>query len=211
MNGSEAPFPSPEEGLRLHLLLCADDPLASAEVCRAYVVPLCAWLGRFFPATDPHLIQDAVHHAVVRYIQQPTAYDPARADLGAYLRMAARRDLFNLFRREKRHRHQRLPESDVELGEESGNILGRDEEPSFLLEREEETARQEALLKSVRESLTPAEGRVLDLLLAGERDTRVFAEALGVDGLPAEEQAREVKRAKDRLKKRLERGGRDHE
>jgi hypothetical protein len=47
-------------------------------------------------------------------------------------------------------------------------------------------------------------------MLAGERATSAFAEAIGKANLPAAEQEREVKRVKDRVKKRLERGGGKH-
>ncbi len=210
MSTSHAPFPLPDEGLRLHLRLCADDPVAPSDLCRAYVAPLCACLGRHYRGADADLVQSAVHDAVLRYLQRPQVYDPGRADLATYLRVLARGALFKLFRREKRHQQGRLPWPVVELGQEQGNISGRDDDPSRELERAELTARWQALLAAVREGLTPEEGRVLDLMLAGERDTRRFAAALGLEGLPAAEQARAVKRVKDRIGKRLERGGRNH-
>lgn len=46
---------------------------------------------------------------------------------------------------------------------------------------------------------------VLVLMLFGERETDAFAEALGLAHLTAIEQANEVKRVKDKLKKRLQR------
>ncbi len=58
---------------------------------------------------------------------------------------------------------------------------------------------------TLRAKLSLEERRVMDLMLDGERKTRVYAEALGLSGLPAAEQKREIKRVKDRLKKRLER------
>jgi hypothetical protein len=54
---------------------------------------------------------------------------------------------------------------------------------------------------------TEVDRRVLRLMVDGERRTAVFAAVLGLDGQPAEAQRREVKRAKDRIKKRLERAG----
>jgi hypothetical protein len=44
-------------------------------------------------------------------------------------------------------------------------------------------------------------------MLAGERSTAVYAQALLIGETPQPEQDREVKRVKERLKKRLERGG----
>jgi hypothetical protein len=125
--------------------------------------------------------------------------------------MAARRDLFNLMKREERRHRRRVAWSAVELREEAGNIPGREEDPSDLLEDREESERWEAVLRAVRQACTEAERRVLELMLAGERNTAAYALALGNTGLPAAEQEREVKRAKDRIMKRLEREGARHE
>jgi hypothetical protein len=46
----------------------------------------------------------------------------------------------------------------------------------------------------------------MELMLDGERKTSAYALALGLKGLPAHEREREVKKVKDRLKKRLARG-----
>jgi hypothetical protein len=47
--------------------------------------------------------------------------------------------------------------------------------------------------------------RVLALIAEGERQMEAFAEVLGLDGRPLPEQRREVKRAKDRVLKRVQR------
>ena len=44
-------------------------------------------------------------------------------------------------------------------------------------------------------------------MLAGERRTAVFAAAVGLSDRSLREQAQEVKRVKDRIKKRIERAG----
>jgi hypothetical protein len=58
----------------------------------------------------------------------------------------------------------------------------------------------------VRHDLNAGEERVLALMLDGERKTLAFAQALGIDQLPKKEQKAKVKRLKDKLKKRIERG-----
>jgi hypothetical protein len=204
-------FPSAQEGLSLHLRLCELDPAATADLCRACLDPLVHWLQTQFPKADPHLRQTAAHDALIDYVKAPERYHPDGCALPAYLRMAARRDLYNLLKREERHHHNRVAWSAVELGEEAGNIRGREEDPSRLLEDHEESQRWETLLRAVRQACTEAERRVLDLMLAGERDNTAHALALGITRLPAAEQDREVKRAKDRIKKRLEREGARHE
>ncbi|HKI35489.1 MAG TPA: hypothetical protein VKA46_26775 [Gemmataceae bacterium] len=206
MNLSSSSFPSPEEGLRLHLSLYDPDPVAVAEVCRAYIGALERWAEQTFRRVDPHLRQTAIHDALFDYVRRPQTYDADRhPDLAAFLRMATHRDLLNGRRREARHHRGRVPWLDVELGEDAGNILGREEEPLLSLERAEAVEQSHALLRLLREGFTPPERRVFDLMLAGERATGVFAEALGLESQPAAEQEREVKRVKDRIKKRLER------
>jgi DNA-directed RNA polymerase specialized sigma24 family protein len=211
MNRPHLSFPSLDEGLALHRRLQFQDVLAPSDVCAAYLEPLLDWLAGGFPRIEPHLREGAAHEALFDYVQHPDRYDPGRGDLAVYLRMAARADLLNALRREKRHHRGRVAWSAVELGEESGNLSGREEEPLLLLQRGEDAAERERILRSVAEGLTAPERRVLELMVAGERWTALYAEALGLHGLSAEEQEREVKRVKDRIKKRIQRGGRKHD
>jgi hypothetical protein len=62
-----------------------------------------------------------------------------------------------------------------------------------------------AVLAAVRGAFSAEELRVVMLMLDGERSTDACARVLGLADLPAPEQAREVKRVKDRLGKRLRR------
>jgi hypothetical protein len=204
-------FPSAEDALSLHVRLCDLDPVASADLCSAFFKPLIHWLETICPKVDPHLRESAAVDTLIQYVKAPHAFRPECGSLPAYLRMAARGDLFNLLQREKRHQRHRVPWSVVELGEESGKISGRDEEPSRRLEDNEEEERWQVLVQAVRDGCTDSERRVLDLMLAGERNTATFVAALGIPGLPAAEQEREVKRVKDRIKKRLEREGARHD
>jgi hypothetical protein len=181
------------------------------DVCAVYLRPLCEWLVAHNPTIDEQLCQEAVEQALLTYVSAPGQYDPARADLGRYLRMSAQGDLRNLLRRERRHHRQRISWNAVELGVEAGNMSGRDEEPLVLLERNEESAQRSALLQRVREGCTPVEQRAFDLMVAGERNREAFAVALELTHLGVEEQEDEVKRVKDRLKSRLKREGNHHD
>jgi RNA polymerase sigma-70 factor (ECF subfamily) len=80
-----------------------------------------------------------------------------------------------------------------------------------LLVEEHESGLGNAVPPSVREGLTDAEVRVLDLMIRGERKTSVYAEAYEIAGLPSEEQRRMIKQVKDKLKKRFERARRNDE
>ena len=189
----------------MHLQLRDQNPVAVADVCRAYLDPLVGWLAGKYPAVDAHARQTAVHIALMNYVKAPEAYDPIQADLAAYLRMAANGDLLNLLRPETKHQKGRVPWTVVELSEETGNSSGT-EEPLLLLERAEEAGQTRAFLEAVAANFTAEERRVLDLLLAGEWKNAAFAQVLGLDGLPTAEQEREVKKVKDRIKQRLKRG-----
>ena len=57
----------------------------------------------------------------------------------------------------------------------------------------------------LRERCDRRELAVVDLLLDGERRSQMFARAIDLQDRPRAEQVREVKRAKDGLKKRLRR------
>lgn len=208
---SQPTFPDACVGLELHGRLLGQDPTVPGQVCVAFLDPLQAWLGRKFPFVDEHLRQGAVHDALVDYLGHPHQFDPARADLGGFLRLVARRDLLNQLRRERRHQELRLAWILVEDGEDGGNLHGGADDPPLLLVREEESAAARQLIQRVREGCSPEERLVLELMLEGERRTEVYARALGLESRPLEEQEREVKCLKDRLKKRIERGGHPHD
>lgn len=204
MSGS-SDFPPAEDGLRLHRRMLDHEAMASRDVCRHYLSPLSAYLDRKFPRADPHLRQTAAHEALLGYVKRPGRYNPARGlDLGAYLRMAAKRDLQSLLTREARRAARRVAWEDVEDAALAGNIS--QDGPLLRLVRGEEAAEREEFLCRSRAALGAQDQAVLDLIRAGERDTAAFARALGLEGRPFAEQQRQVKRAKDRVMKRLQRG-----
>jgi hypothetical protein len=210
MNGSLHPFPSREEGFRLHVRLCDHEADAPADLCRAYLEPLLTWSANTFPREDPHQRDTAVHKALFDYVQHPGRYDPARLDLAAYLRMAAGRDLRNLRRAEARHHRHRVAWNPVEEGYPRGKYSGADDDPAVALERVQDAEEGKRLLESVTEGWDEKDRRALNLMLEGERRTAAYAEILEIGDRPAEEQEREVKQLKDRIKRRLERKGERH-
>jgi hypothetical protein len=197
-------FPSDEEGLALHERLCRLDPLVSTEVCQAFLPGLLRYLAWKLPDVDDHLLQEAAGLALIEYLKSPDDFDPARGDLGKYLRLAAYRDALNLVRTEQPHQRGRVSFF-VEFGPDGGNLIGREQEPSDRLARAEDDAALEQRLLAFEADCDPDERIVLRLMLAGKRDTASCAAALGIADRPADEQARRVKQIKDRLKKRLER------
>ncbi len=199
------PSPPDTEGLRLHQALSQPNATASWDFARAYLPHLTAWLQtRNRDSAD--LCEEAATETVYGLLNNPGQYDPGKGkSLLNYLRLAARRDLSNLLRGEARHRHEPFDENCVELRPVSGKRVGTDDSPlQVLCDREDEQERQSFLAK-LRGSLTAEERTVLDLMLSGQRDTRVFAEGLGITHAPVDEQESRVKRIKDRLKTRIKR------
>lgn len=175
----------------------AADPDTAGAFAELVLRPLEADLVRQFPGVHPDQLTDAVDTAVLALVRNPAAYDPARGPLPGFLRMAARRDLANLLRAEGRHHRGRIPWEAVELGRPAGNDTP---EADSLADHPE--------LVAAVDGLDDADRRVLELMRDGERDTPVFAAALGIADRPPGEQAAAVKRAKDRVMARLKRAGR---
>lgn len=169
------------------------DRVAAGAFSAEYFPGLVAWLCHRHPRADANLAHEAAGDALVGFLKDPGRYDAGRRSLVGYLRMAAERDLLNLLRRERRHfpKRRRRVELDGLAGKEIGSDLLRwDDFPA---------------LAAVRDSLSERDRRVYELMNQGERDRRVFAEALGLTNLPAEEQRAEIKRTKDRIFARFRR------
>jgi hypothetical protein len=206
-----SPPPTLDEELDLHRRLVENDPVASAQLAEVYLNFLIAFLrGTNDRSLPEEFIVEAAEDAIISLIKKPAAFDAARnrgeRPLLAYLKMAAKRDLQNIHAREGRHQQGRQSLESVELSPEAGKYLSADEDPSWRLElREEAEKAGRDVIAPVRRGLSAGEERALELLLQGVRSTRVFAEALGIGGLPAPEQKMEVKRVKDMLKQRIKR------
>ncbi len=202
---------SQEEELALHRRLLDGDVTASVDLATWFLEPLIAWLVEKNSLKVPKdLCIEAAEDAVIALVKSPTSFKPARRmRLFAYLRMSAQGDLRNILRREGRERQHEISLEDVDLSGHAGKYLAEDGDQLRLLEVQEESARAtEEVVAPTRDGLTEAESRALDLVLQGERKTAVFAEALGIADLPQNDQRAEVKRVKDKLKKRIERKAR---
>jgi len=204
-------LPSSADEHRLHQRLLAGDPVAPSDLAVAYLGYLGRYLGERNPAIDDEFCQTAAEDTIMALSKRPQSYDPARASLVAYLRLSAQGDLRNLLARERRHRSRQANLEAVELSGVAGKEVGDDTyDPAVLLEARESVSevvrRRQAVPAGALQGLTPGEITALQLMAEGERRTPAFAEALGITALPLTEQRHEVKRVKDRLQKRLERG-----
>jgi RNA polymerase sigma factor (sigma-70 family) len=202
--GSESQAPGVEDdGSRvLHACLLQRDPTAPSELAETYLPLLVDWLRQAFPREDGALLETLAIDLVLGLAKKPEQYDPDRGSLTAYLRMAARGDVKNA-QESTRRRYLRLaPLNEVELRPPSRNRWwASNADPSEAAILKDADARVAAL----REHFHGHEREVVDLIVDGERRTESFARVLGLLDRPREEQVREVKRAKDRLKKRMKR------
>ena len=197
---------SRDEGQALHERLLAGDPTAPADLALTYLDRVADWLIRRNPRVAAEDCVTATIDALLALIKDPATYHPGRQTLEVYLRLSASGDLKNLLRRERRHSSRRADWEAVELSPVVGKYLWDEGgDPARIVERHEEAPPPTPQRSPV--ALSPAEERALTLLDAGERKTEVYAAALGVADLPPAQQRREVKRGKDRLKKRRERAG----
>jgi RNA polymerase sigma factor (sigma-70 family) len=188
---------------RIHRRLLSGDPIASAQLARVYLAPVVAHLRARFPdVRDRDLLWDAAADAILSCAEEPSTYDPQKSGLFGYLKMSARGDLLNALGRESRRRN-------VELDAVGRNRLQEDDEEEHASERDPEAvARSDETMRRVHEALPdPRDRQILHLMMDQVRETRVFAEVLGIENKDEAEQRRIVKRNKDRIKKRIQRLG----
>ncbi len=201
---------TPEE-YAFHRRVLAREPVAFSELAERLYASLVHDTGRRTRsrsgmAVDMTLVEEAVGEALLDYNDAPERYDPEQATLHAYLVMAAYRDFQNAANKERRHSQRRA----TFAGEDSADLDVPDSRSDLdnLLNR----ISAEEWWSLVEGTFTdPADRQLVIMLANGVRATESYARVLGINGLPAEEQAREVKKAKDRLLKRLKRLGESHD
>jgi hypothetical protein len=116
--------------------------------------------------------------------------------------MSALGDLLNQ-RAKERRRRDRPTDAAVELDHFAGKELAEDTSGSADERGDVVSLMIHRLFQSDQDR------RLAALIVDGERSTRNFAEALGIMDLPIAEQRKTVKQHKDRIKKVLQRRGRE--
>jgi RNA polymerase sigma-70 factor, ECF subfamily len=186
----------------IHERLVAGEVTAPAELVEVLLEPLLDRLTKRFPKLpDPDLLPDAVTDALMSYIKRPEQFDPGKRSLIGFLVMAAEGDLLNALAKVKRRREKEIPLADVELELVGGNYRVEEDNSEAGTERDKV---QQALPLLIKD---PKDLKAIGLMLTGERATAAFAKVWKLQHLTPDQQRREVKRHKDRLKKRLERYG----
>jgi RNA polymerase sigma-70 factor (ECF subfamily) len=204
---------SNQEAADIHLRLLGGDPTASYDFACAFLEPLTTWLSHIFPSVDPHNHSTAAEDAIINLIKRPSIYDPNRGGLAAYLRMSAKRDLQNLLRKETRRQSRHVSLEVVELSSEGWKLSKEGSDPAdiyqaqVVMEDLQGSLEKPPVPEQILADLSAQESQVLHLMRQGERKTSAFAEILDIQSMPAAQQKLEVKRVKDRLKRRIERAG----
>lgn len=202
--GSVHPRPSMEvrgvdgDALRVyHDRAVSGDDTAAERIVATLLPTLQQRLHKAFPTTPNDWIHDAVVDALREYHGSPARYDVSRGtSLSQFLLFAARRNVLNRRDAEARRRgHETIVPSAILVklaGAAPERVLGECSTTIAVAEDE----------------FTEAERTVLQLWRAGERRTRVYAEALGCGSSPFAEQRAHVKRIKDRVVQRVRRWAR---
>ena len=192
---------------RIHRRILHNDATAFSELCESALPVLVNFLQSRFAEQDGHMCETTAIDCLLKYYQTPKTYDPRQISLFAYLRMSARYDLMSAINKENRL-HQRLTSLDglanraqkPEDSEDSQVVL------DGLLQRHTDWSFGE-IVKALEKHLDRSEKRCLWLMLEGARDNARYVEALDLKGKDEASQRAEVKRAKDRLVKKLQRFG----
>lgn len=190
-------WPALNEEYQLLSQLNTNTPTAREAIAARFLPLLMRFLAGAFPRAAAEHRDDAADRALLSFLCSPSRYDPTLGRLGAYLRMAARRDLANLLEQERRARRG-IPLDYVAEPADQRNMR-----------RDEELTWDDPRLVAERAAFDPDELAAFELMLDGTRDTSAFVGRLGLAHLTADEQVVAVKRVKNRVKKRLVRAVED--
>lgn len=152
--------------------------------------------GHLNRRSDEHFIRDSVTDAFLDLRKNPEKYDASRGvPLDRYLAAAARRNVSDLQRKERRIkcREQRAGRkklaANVALDPAAANII-----------QEANESQEQKVRDFLAQMEKPQDAEILVLMVQGVRATASYAHILEIENLPLEQQRREVKRNKDRLK-----------
>jgi DNA-directed RNA polymerase specialized sigma24 family protein len=200
---------TPAERQLLHRL-ATGDPAVNADIINTLLTPTIRALERIrtiasLTRDDPDLLHDGATDAILDFLENWRRYDPERASLATYIRMAAHRDALNaLSMRSRRRRTGEAYEADVRFSSPAGNPYAEGQSRAEIAFLDDE------IWDRVREIVTdPAERAFVRLMLEGERSREVYAEILGIpEDVPIAQRNAMVDRMRKKLRTRLQRAGR---
>ncbi len=201
---------SPDRTESLLTQLREGDSSVCDDLATIFLEPLSAWLRFKFPRVDPDLCDTAAADTIMAFLNRPEAFDPVLQTLEMYLRFAARKNLYDLLRVERRSMKNGKNGNPIQnfsaLGAAEANIIcGVRDNPLIELVRIESIEAIRVEFDQVRACLNPPDDKVLDLMIAEKFKTEDFAEVLGVLQVQVDEQRKLVKLSKERVIYRIER------
>jgi hypothetical protein len=147
------------------------------------------------PREDSQRLWDAVVDSWMHYQSKPLSFDPKRSiSLCLHLVWAAKRNLTNCLQGERRRRRR-----EQTFGLAQALSLELTQGSPGEVENEQQTG----LIQLCKTRLSPEESACLDRMLDGEKRTKVFVRILRLERKDEGIQRKQVKRVKDRLRKRL--------
>ena len=182
----------------IHRRLLSGDPTAPAELVQDTLDILVHRLRKRYPSmSDPNLLVDAVTDGLIDYLKEPSYFDPKKLDLPAFLTMAADRNVRNSLAKLNRRKKREFKLDDVEqlLPDRNNSVE----------DRMHGQLHGERIRDAVVDLLDDRELEIFNLMAEGVRKTSEYAQVLGIADQPVDQQRLEVKRCKDRIKKRLQR------
>lgn len=201
---------TPDE-IELHKLIQSGDDLAFAKLCDKYLELTIKKVRHFnwqMHLNDSSLITEVVIDSFYGYLYNPDKFNPEKQSLERFLVIDAEGDLKNAWAKRKKHQQKfEVIKNEVEFDEQFGNSetgkIRNLNTPSQIMIDKEAEGILNAELKKHFDSERDIE--MANLILAKERETSVYAGVLEITHLNFDEQQKEVKRNKDRIKKVLDR------
>jgi DNA-directed RNA polymerase specialized sigma24 family protein len=200
--------PPRERQEQQHQRLLLKDPVAFAEICEGVLPHLVSFLGHQFPQHDAHMCEMVAIDCLLAYQQKPDQFDPVKLSLFAYLRMAARRDMLNAIDKQQRRDRRLYDIEDPQVQSQLPEQGSPDEEfdlTGWLAQRTDYSLQE--ILEKLSADLSMTDKQVLMLMLDNVRETERYAQVMAITHLEELEQRQTVKRAKDRIVKKLQRFG----
>ena len=202
--------PSAEQVNAVYQRLLVGESDAPSDFIELLLDPLIEALHARFPVlTSSDLATDAASDTLLTFVQSPEKYQPERGGLWQYLYMDALGDLRNAWAKEQRRQEKEIAFDPVAHDRSDGNSNVEEEVMQRLgFSSLPEGIDAQAVLSQLRiEIPDPRDWQVVLLMFSGRNPASAYATALGIERLPIEEQRKHVKKAQDRLRRRLKRYG----
>jgi hypothetical protein len=189
----------PAAFMAVHGRLVAGDRTASADLFELAYGPLIGHAIKKHTAfgMDQDRARDLAVGVLASFAERPGIFDPQKGSLFGFLCMILDRDAINAGRDEA-NRQEKFSKFAVEVEKVGGN--------SYVISPETRVDAKRIMSQYQAEVMVDeGDDEVLRLVLEDERDYEVYAVALGISHMSAEQKRSEVKRRKDRIEKRLQR------